>query len=300
LDEAPRLIAFPEMIGFPLLLTLGVFAEIRVCRTVGEAARYLARRYWRTLVHLTFRRGMAGLAGLYAARAIPAFLAYTKAFAEAARFGKATIVAGTIILPPIDEEPSRGLHIRGRQAYNTAFIFSPAGRILGRTYKINLTAGAESHAGIARAPLSQLLPFDTPVGRLGVAICLDGFHSGVIERLDGLGAQIIVQPSANHAPWSRPWPADRRFTEGEAWLRFGLRAQLQDRCNIRYGLNPMMVGGVFDLLPRGRSSIVEKLALATVPLVTRGGVPEEQFPGIVKLAATADKEEIIRAAVAFV
>ena len=250
LGDAPKLIAFPETVGFPLVLTLGN-GEVSSAKTFGEAALALAKRHWRALLQTVITKRLSPAAALYHLRALPAYLAYRDAFAEAARFSGATVVAGTIFLPHVEEEASRDVHIAGRCVHNTAFTFGPTGRTLDRTHKVYLTPGAESRAGLARAPLGHVHAFETPVGRVGVAVCLDGFYGSVLERLDGLGAQIVVQPSANHAAWERPWPPDPTLTEGEAWLRHGLRKGLQDRLHLRYGVNPMMVGEVLDLKPAG-------------------------------------------------
>ena len=289
--DAPKLIAFPETMGFPLILTLGDFESVRGAKSFGEAAFAVAKRRWRALLRVMMAQKVSPAAALYHLRALPAYRAYRDAFAEAARFAKATVVAGTIFLPHIEEEVSRGVHLAGRRVHNTAFTFGSTGRILGRTHKVYLTPGAESRSGLSRAPRDHVHAFETPAGRVGVAVCLDGFYGSVLERLDGLGVQIVVQPSANHASWERPWPPNPALTEGEAWLRHGLREGLQDRLHLRYGVNPMMVGEVLDLEPRGRSSLVANTRFHPTQC--------EGLEGVLALAASADGEEIVRAVVAW-
>lgn len=285
LDDAPKLIAFPETIGLPFY-----FAGVPQMETVGEAMQQLLVREWRQLVRLAWWHKRIGLELLYLPDAVRVYRAYRDAFSQAAVATGATIVAGTVFLPQIEEEASCGVHIADARVHNTAFTFSPQGRILDRTHKCYLTSGVESQAGLTRAPLDHLHAFDTPLGRVGVAICLDGFYSSVVERLDGAGACIVLQPSANHAPWGRPWPAEPSVTEGQAWLTRGLRAQLQGRTHLRYGVNPMMVGDILDLSARGRSSL----------LVNRAFDPQAQLhglPGVLALAQSHDQEEIVRAEV---
>ena len=289
LDDVPKLIAFPETMGFPLILTLGDFESVRGAKSFGEAAFALAKRQWRTLLRVMMTQRLSPAAAMYHLRALPAYRAYRDAFAEAARFAGATVVAGTIFLPHLEEEASRGVHIAGRRVHNTAFTFGPTGRVLDRTHKVYLTPGAESRAGLTRASQNYIHAFETPVGRVGVAVCLDGFYGSVLERLDGLGVQIVVQPSANHAPWERPWPPNPALTEGEAWLRHGLRKGLQNRLHLRYGVNPMMVGEVLDLEPRGRSSLVANTRFHPTQC--------EGLEGVLALAASAEEEEIVRAVV---
>lgn len=293
LDDAPKLIAFPETIGLPLLFTLGPhgndYGGVSRLSRVTEAGKYLLQKHWRLVLGAAWRFRAFGPEAFFLARALPAYRAYTDAFSEAARRTGATVVAGSLFLPPIETETARGTHIAEGRVHNVAYTFAPTGTPLDRTAKRYLTPGLESHLGLSRATPEAQHTFETPVGRVGVAVCLDGFYSSVVDRFDALGAQIVVQPSANYAPWTRPWPPDPSVTEGEAWLAWGLRAHLQGRLHLRYGVNPMLVGGLFDLEARGRTSIVcntRYLAAET-----------EGYRGVFKLAETDDQEEIIRAVV---
>ena len=284
---APTLLAFPELIGFPLLLALDNEESVKAAR-VSQGALSLVKRHWREVLGAAWRYRTAGLNTLYLWRALPAYRAYRAAFAEAARTFGVSIVAGTTFLPWLEQEVMRGLHITDTRVYNTAFTFSPLGGLLGRTRKRYFTSGAESSSGLSSGPLSDLRPLRTPVGKVGVTVCLDAFYSSVIERLDGLGAQIIVQPSANDASWQRPWPGDPSFTEGEAWLEHGLRAQVQNRLNVQLGVNPMLVGNLWELTFRGRSSIVANTRFFSEAEV-------ENRPGLVAIADTADQAAWVRA-----
>ena len=287
LDDAPKLVAFPETIGFPLL-TLGEYDAVSKMSRVSEVMRYSLKRHWREVLRAAWRWRVLGIGALHLSRAIPAYLAYKNAFSKAAQTFGVTVVAGSHFLPHIEEEATRGVHIADKRVYNTAYSFSPTGHIINRSSKRYLTPGAESRSGLSRFN-GPLHPFETPVGRVGVAVCLDGFYSSVIEHLDGLGAQIMVQPSANHAPWDRAWPADPSFSEGEAWLQKGLRSQLQGRLHLRYGVNPMMVGDVWDLYPRGRSSLLVNTRFEEAET--------EGYEGVLALAETDDQEEVVRAEV---
>lgn len=290
LDGAPKLIAFPETIGLPLLLTLGPsgsdYGRVAGSGRVTEAAQRLLQTYWRAVLGTAWRFRALGPEALFLARALPAYRAYTAAFAAAARRTGATVVAGSSFLPHIELEAVRGTHIADPRVYNVAYTFAPTGTLLDRTAKRYLTPGLESHLGLSRALPEAQHTFETPVGRVGVAVCLDGFYSSVVDRFDALGAQIVVQPSANFAPWTRPWPPDPSVTEGEAWLAWGLRAHLQGRLHLRYGINPMLVGGLFDLQARGRTSIVCNARLHDAET--------EGYRGVLKLAETDDQEEIVR------
>lgn len=288
LDDAPKLLAFPEVIGLPLLLTLGHYAEVSSRTRLTDVALTLLKREWRAVLRAAFRHRAFGPQAFFLARALPAYRAYTDAFAEAARRTGATIVAGTSFLPTVTDEASRGLHIAESRVENAATTFAPTGSILGRSAKRYLTEGLESRVGLARA-LETPRVLETPAGRVGVAVCLDGFYGSVLETFDGLGAQIVVQPSANFAPWTRCWPPDETYGEGEAWLSFGLRRGVRERQNVRYGVNPMLVGGLFDLRAEGRSSIVANPRFLEAET--------EGYGGVVAMAKSYNCEEIVRAEV---
>lgn len=282
LHERPTLIAFPEIIGLPLLLALDA-APREVARLPAALGR-LWRLNWSSIVR---SRSLSLLRRLYAASAVRAYDVYQRVFAAASREFGVTVVAGSIFLPTIDWEPAKGLHITDQRVYNTAFTFAPSGRLLGRSRKAHLTKGIESRIGLSRGAVAALPVMHTPLGRLGVAVCLDAFYTSVIDHFDGQGAQLVVQPSANHAAWLRPWPPDTGLSEGEAWLRYGLRAQLQQRQHLCYGVNPMLVGELWGLVAEGRSSIVANTDY--YPVSTEG------YSGLVAIAADAVSETVVRA-----
>ena len=128
---------------------------------------------------------------------------------------------------------------------------------------------------------------DTAPGRIGVLICYDAFDHTLVEHYDALGTDILVQPSYNNDPWDGPWSAGRGLTEGQAWLQFGLPSIIQGRENIRYGVNPMMVGRILDLVGQGRSSIS----------VNTGRPGASLEDALLAIAATPDGEEIVAATV---
>jgi predicted amidohydrolase len=312
----PRLVAFPEAIGLPLLFTpsegrVGGDADASAAARAGAADRAasdvdayagapdmgaaalrLLRQEWRAVLAAAWRHRVIGPSALYLARAVPAYRAYAAAFRAAALASDAVVVGGSAFLPEMDEEAARGVHVTRPWVHNVAATFAPSGALLGRSRKVYLTPGAESRAGLRRGRVEDLPLFDTPAGRIGVAVCLDGWYDGVVGALDGRGAQVVVQPSANDAAWERPWPPDPRLTEGEAWLQRGLRAGLRGRLNLRYGVNPMLVGDFAGFRPRGRSSIVANADATDV-----GATWAEGREGVLALAHTPDAEEIVTALV---
>lgn len=284
LDNAPKLIAFPEAIALPLAFVLAGVSE---SETVAGAAWAAVRNHPGRLARVALSLRRLGPSLLFSMTAAEVHAIYVDAFSSAARATGATIVAGSAFLPYVDREPAGGTFIADARVRNVAYTFAPEGVMLARTPKRFLMP-RERGAGLVAGAPESLRPIATDAGTVGVAICLDAFHDGVIERYDGWGARILVQPSANHAPWLRPWPADPQRTEGDAWLRYGLRAQLQGRRSLTVGVNPMLVGSVLDLQPRGRSSIVVNAALLP-------GFETEGWEGVAALAPHSDREAFVRA-----
>jgi predicted amidohydrolase len=285
--EGPTLVAFPEAVGLPLLLLLDAPARVRRARTLPAALAARLGPNWRAALASALRRPQGGLASLLLPEAAAAHRAYHAAFAEAARTFGVTVVAGSAFLPVFDQEALRGLHLRDGRVYNQGAVYGPHGRSLGSYQKTRLTPGLESRLGLARGQPQAQHPFETALGRVGVAICLDAFFESVAARMDGLGARVLVQPSANFAAWDRPWPGDPRLSEGEAWFRHGLRAQLQDRESLRYGVNPMLVGEFFGLIAEGRSSLVVNTRYH--PGAAAG------WPGLLAVAERHDRAAVVRA-----
>jgi predicted amidohydrolase len=248
----PALVAFPEMIGLPLLLFL---ERTTNAENVRDAALGLFRERWLDALRLGLKHRNFGLSSLVLPRALPVFDAYTTAFSKAARATNSFIVGGSVLLPGIELEAAKGLHISDGRVQNVSYTFSPTGNILARTGKINLTGGLESALGLSSMSLNAWHTAQTPFGKIGTLICYDAFFERLLERADAMGAQILVQPSANAAVWDGPWSADATLLEGQEWLARGPVTRVQGRTNTRYVLNPMLVGRLLELEFQGKSSI---------------------------------------------
>ena len=276
--EIPHLIAFPEMFALPLLFGLRV-PEVLYQDTLPAAMRlWLTRQGGQVWRHLG-----SGVASVLRPAASDAFEVYVETFAQIAKQYGVMIIAGSGLFPAIDHEPSRGWQAVSRQVYNRGDVFAATGKRMGEVHKQQLTV-LERRLGITPAPTHPPV-VHTPWGNLAVTICLDGFYDGIISHLDGQGANIIVQPSANFARWDAPWTAGERYLEGDAWLNFGLRHTIQDRQNIRYGVNPMMVGNLWGMVMEGRSSIVTNTRYQQAQC--------EGYAGILKLAPTAHEDALL-------
>jgi predicted amidohydrolase len=75
--------------------------------------------------------------------------------------------------------------------YNTAVLLGPDGRLIGKYRKVCLPH-AEVEAGVA--PGSDYPVFDTPLGKVGLMVCYDGFFPEVARELANRGAEVIAWP----------------------------------------------------------------------------------------------------------
>ncbi|MBX6378972.1 MAG: hypothetical protein IRY95_10575, partial [Clostridia bacterium] len=134
-----------------------------------------------------------------------------------------------------------------------------------------------------------------PLGRVGIAVCLDAFQEDVLAALQHQGAQILVQPSANPAPWSPEQQVD--------WLNGAWRA-VAGTGRFTYGVNPMMVGPLYELTFAGQSAIVGRSDSETgggsaVPPGGSGPAQEVAYhavgprPGFLAVAASPSDEEVL-------
>ena len=168
-----------------------------------------------------------------------------------------------LLSPPYEEELARGRFSRTPFFQNLALFFNPKGRLLAQVPKMELTP---PERWLRRGRFGPHL-VETEAGKVGILICLDGFYERHLARLDALGAEILLQPSANPAPWERPWPPDPARKEGEVWVA-SAQARLLGREHLRLLLNPMLNGEVAGLGFQGRSGIYapgEALRLAQAP-----------------------------------
>ena len=104
----------------------------------------------------------------------------TERLGEIARASELWIVAGSVY-----ERSDEG-HI-----HNTAVVVSPEGELAARYRKVFPWRPTEHSA-----PGDGFVTFDIPdVGRLGLAICYDGFFPEVMRQLAWLGAEVVIQPT---------------------------------------------------------------------------------------------------------
>ncbi len=286
--DVPRLLCFPEAVGLPLLFVPGEYEWAQHERSLAAVAIKGALRHAGHWLRALRRSRYRLLRSFYLRNALPAWGVYTRTFSALARRHNAYVSAGSGYFPLVEQESAQGAFVADPQVYNVSCLFSPQGTLVARTLKHKLTA-IEVKSGFSAGPRWTLGPVQTALGRVGTLICYDAFHHSLLEQMDALGTHILLQPSFNTERWDAPWWADAARTQAEEWVQDGLPALLQGRENVRYSVNAMMVGQLFDLRVEGRSSVVGPVA--------RYSSQAYGVSGFAALARTADQEEIAAAVV---
>ena len=89
--------------------------------------------------------------------------------------------------------------------YNTSYLLSPQGSILGKYRKIHLFGFNSQETQILK-PGCDVTVVDTPLGKLGMATCYDLRFPELFRRMTAMGAELLLVCSA--------WPYPRL----EAWI----------------------------------------------------------------------------------
>ena len=129
-------------------------------------------------------------------------------------------------------------------AYNWGIYFGPDGEEIGRVAKSYLVPAEEVTLGLTHGSLEQALPVELPFARTGMVISKDAWMPGLLERLDALGAQVMLQPEA-FSGW-----AVEEF-EGD-WLPDIVRqsgwGHTQRHAGFRHNITPCIKGNLFELV----------------------------------------------------
>jgi deaminated glutathione amidase len=91
-----------------------------------------------------------------------------------------------VVWPTYEAGPTRDV------VYNAAAVIGPDGDVLGTYRKTHLFPGERQWA----TPGDDVLVVPTPHGRLGSVICFDGDFPELVRIEAGLGAEVVVRPSA--------------------------------------------------------------------------------------------------------
>lgn len=254
-EAGPLLVVFPEHIGTFCILC-NAPEKIWSKDTFAKASRALVLHNGLAVGHQVLTKRISPIRALFLLKSKEIARIYLSPFKKAALKYGAWIVAGSAALRW--GETTR--------VFNTSPVITPTGDVIYRQHKVNLT-DLEGTSGLELepAPLNYVSAVQSPFGNLGVAICLDAFEGQVRNRLQSLGSRILLQPSANNAPWDE-W-------QQEDWLRSSYLAVAENK-EFELAVNPMLVGNIFDLTFNGQSAIIDQ-------------------NGYIARAETHDQEEIL-------
>jgi hypothetical protein len=234
----PTLVALPEDTGLGLIF-LGQMDTVKGATTIREAGDLLGRKMAAQVMGNVMAHNVSPTRALLLA-ANDGWLraAYYDTFSALARKYGVYLAAGSA---PLSKPGSADVH-------NVAILFGPDGEVLNETSKVHLIE-LEGAAGLDLTPgrIEDLKVAATPFGKVGTAVCWDGFHDDVLDALTHQGAEFILQPSYNPGPWTK---------DEEANWGTGLWTRLKTRPGVKAGVNPMMVGGLWDVICEGQSNIV--------------------------------------------
>ncbi len=286
----PTLVSYPELVGMLLSFVPFFYDDLKDESSLETAATKIVMKNLSRLSDDDRKTPeTAARKLLFIDTALEAERMYVETFSSLAREYGVYLAAGSIALPPTEDDPVKGGHhlADATKVYNVAYLFSPRGVCLRRVPKVNLTEPFEVRV-FDSGPKSELVPVETHLGRLGTLVCWDASHQTLVEHYDALGVDILLRPSYNQHPWDAPCAYGAPGTEGENWLRADLPSIIQGRENIRYGVTAMLVGAVFqDMLAEGLSSISHNT----------GRVGASWEDGILAMARRPDAEEIVAATV---
>ena len=91
--------------------------------------------------------------------------------------------------------------LEGERVYNTCFVYGPDGRQLARHRKVHLfdidvPGGQRFKESDTLTAGDQITVVDTPLGKLGIAICFDIRFAELFRVMGDRGAQLILVPAA--------------------------------------------------------------------------------------------------------
>jgi len=121
--------------------------------------------------------------------------------------------------------------------------------------------------------------FDTPAGRIGVAVCYDMRFPELFRRMNELGADYFVLSAAFTVPTGRAhWDVLVRARAIENLSHLVVSAQVGEHANGRATYGHSMVvdhwGAVLDVLPQGEGAAVADIDLERQARVRR------EFPAL--------------------
>jgi|LSQX01.3.fsa_nt_gb predicted amidohydrolase len=291
--DIPTLVAFPEDVGL-LLVAQGMEAHLKEADSIDAALEAAIKAELLSSAKEQSLNELHWVPALLLQRSRIIAETYFEVFSGLAQKYGVYIVAGSLVLPPYALSDGQVQWQAGPledRVYNTSYFFGPDGKVIGKQDKVFLI-DLEKEGGLHldAGDLDSLRVFDTPLGRVGIAICFDAFHEEVIDELSRQGAEILVQPSANPGHWSPEQQLD--------WLR-GCYHRTFEEGRFEYAVNPMMTGTLWNMSFFGQSSIVARKPHDLEEAETQRWGYRDLGPaeGFISVAASDCDEEILIATV---
>lgn len=258
----PRtIVVLPEYLG-TWLVVAGEADAVYTAPTIARAMRELVARRLPAFLAQLLRSNEKNRveASLFRLKAERMASIYNNVFSQLAKEYRATVAAGSILLPEprvVDGKATAGTG----SLYNAALVFHPDGRAdSGIARKCFPTADEVSF--VASAPVSELPVFDTPAGRLGLLVCADSWFAEPYQRLKDQQVELLAVPSASSpaAGWDQPWkgysgwpepPEVERadihtLTERQAWGKYAMAGRAAS-AGVKAGINVFLYGDLWDL-----------------------------------------------------
>jgi hypothetical protein len=140
------------------------------------------------------------------------------------------------------------------EVHNRQILFGPSGEVVDETFKTYLSGIEHDQLEVTPGDFTDLHTIPTPWGRTGVAISTPAWMPDVQDRLDDLGAEIILQPEASVGGWVPPdedhWEPDRFMLGGWNLVQRSPRAT--------HGYVSQLNGNFFELPVDGQIQMIEK------------------------------------------
>ncbi len=281
-DGRPSLVLLPEDLG--TFLPLSRLPAIDRIRTLEEALAGAARAHPGSILRTLLCHPQGFRSATLAALGDFAYAKFHPMMQALARTHRTYLAAGSLLVRQKTPPTGDVFQPEGHDVYNTAPVYDPSGRVVSVTRKSNLVPGLEAGLGL-RAALPHVSPFRVGPLTMAVLICFDACTRSHVPDLkpafqpvwplcDQAGVDVLLQPSANPAPWHSMWPyasGGPARTEETAWGEAAVEAALAVSHRARYALTSFLTLELFGLTFEGESRIFVREKSGAIRRISEAG-----------------------------